>query len=81
MRYSTSVNVNYLSMKINWEKWIFHWKKDNFEPIGNYKDITEFLILGKALLSTLYLYLQVYTTLTKKCLTLQRIISFEVFYF
>ena len=35
MKYSVSLNFNYLSMKMIWGKWIFHCKKWNIEPIGN----------------------------------------------
>ena len=43
MKYSISLNFKYLSMKLNWEKRIFHWEKWNFEPIGNYVYNTEYL--------------------------------------
>ena len=33
----------------NWEKYVFHWEKLNFEHIGNSVHTEEFLALGKAL--------------------------------
>ena len=61
MKYLISLNFKHLSMKMNWEKWISHWGKWNFEPIGNSKHTTEYLSLGKALLARLYLKIKVYT--------------------
>ena len=34
---------------MNWEKYVFHWEKLNFEPIGNSAQKAEFLALGKTL--------------------------------
>ena len=54
----------YLSMKMNWEKLIFHWEKWNFKPREfNAYHTTEIVALGKALLATLYLKVKVYTNL------------------
>ena len=33
----------------NWEMYVFHWEKCNFERIGNFVHIAELLALGKAL--------------------------------
>ena len=65
MKYSTSLNFKYLSMKMKWEKWNFHCKKLNFEPTGNSVHTSEYLALGKALLARLYQQLKVYITFTK----------------
>ena len=65
MKYSTSLNFKYLSMKMKWEKWNFYCKKLNFEPIGNSVRTSEYLALGKALLARLYQQLKVYITFTK----------------
>ena len=59
MKYSISLNFKYLSMKLNWEKWIFHWEKWNFEPIGNYVYNTEY---WKILLDKLHLKVKVYVS-------------------
>ena len=40
-------------------KYVFHWEKWNFEPIGSFAHTTEFLTIGKALLILLLLYLQI----------------------
>ena len=41
---------------MNWEKIIFYWeKKWNFELIGNSVCTTDYLALGKTVLSTIYL--------------------------
>ena len=37
---------------------VFHWEKQNFEPIGNSAHTTEVLASGKALLTLSLLYLQ-----------------------
>ena len=39
-------------------KYVFHWQKWNFEPIGIFVHTTEFLTLEKAPLILLLLYLQ-----------------------
>ena len=44
------------------EKSIFHFEKQNFEPIGNGVHTTEYLAFGKALLARLYLKVKVYIT-------------------
>ena len=44
------------------EKSIFHFEKQNFEPIGNSVHTTEYLAFGKALLARLYLKVKVYIT-------------------
>ena len=63
MKDSIFVDFKYLSMKVNWEKLIFHWEKWNFEPTGNSVHTTEIVALGKALLARLYLKVKVYTNL------------------
>ena len=63
MKYSISLKFKYLSMKMNWEKLISHWKKLNFEPIENYMHTTEYLALGKALPAKLYFKVKVYANL------------------
>ena len=60
MKYSISLDIKYLSMKMNWEKLIFHWEKWNFEPNGNSVHTTEILALGKALLARIYFKVKVY---------------------
>ena len=55
MKHSISLDFKYLSMKMNWEKLIFHWEKWNFEPTGNSVHTTEIVALGKALLARQYL--------------------------
>ena len=63
MKYSISLDFKYLSMKMNWEKLIFHQEKWSFEPTGNSVHTTEVVALGKALLARLYLKVKVYTNL------------------
>ena len=63
MIYSISLDLKYLSMKMNWEKLIFDWEKWNFEPTGNSVHTTEIVALGKALLARLYLKVKVCTNL------------------
>ena len=63
MKYSISLDFKYLSMKLNWEKLIFHWEKWKFEPTGNSEHTTEIVALGKAVLARLYLKVKVYTDL------------------
>ena len=63
MKYSISLDFKHLSMKMNWEKLIFHWEKWNFQPTGNSVHTTEIVALGKALLARLYLKVKVYTNL------------------
>ena len=63
MKYSISLDFKYLSMKMNWEKLIFHWEKWNFEPTWYSVHTTEIVALGKALLARLYLKVKVYTNL------------------
>ena len=55
MKHSISLDFKYLSMKMNWEKLIFHQEKSNFEPTGNIVRTTEIVALGKALLARQYL--------------------------
>ena len=55
MKYSIALNFKYLSMKMNWEKWIFHWEKWNLEPNWNSVHIRKYWAIGKALLAKLYL--------------------------
>ena len=47
MRYFISSNFKNLSM--NWEKYIFHWEKWDFEPVMNSVYMAELLALVKAL--------------------------------
>ena len=47
-------------MKINWENYIFHVGKWNFEPTGDSAHTTESLALEKTLLVTFFLYLIIY---------------------
>ena len=47
MRYFISSNFKNLSM--NWEKYAFHWKKWNFEPIMNSEHMAKLLALVKTL--------------------------------
>ena len=49
------------SLEINREKSIFHFEKQNLEPIGNMYT-TEYLAFGKTLLAKLYLKVKVYIT-------------------
>ena len=56
MRHSISSNFKSLSMIC--VKYVFHWQKWNFEPIGIFVHTTEFLTLEKAPLILLLLYLQ-----------------------
>ena len=51
-----------VSLEINKEKSIFHFEKQNLEPIGNSMHTTEYLAFGKALLAKLYLKVKVYVT-------------------
>ena len=55
MKYS-----KYFSLKINWEKSIFHFEKYNFQLIGNSVHTREYLALEKDLLARLYLTVKVY---------------------
>ena len=55
MRYSIPSNIKYSSIKMNWQKEIFHWKKWSFEPTENSVHTTGFFVLGNALLARLYL--------------------------
>ena len=52
----------YFSLKMNMEKSIFHFEKQNLEHIGNFVHTTEYLAFGKALLVRLYLKVKVYIT-------------------
>ena len=52
MRYSITWNVK------DFKKYVFQFEKRNFEPNGNFACNTGFLILWKALLIILSLYLQ-----------------------
>ena len=87
MKYSISFNFKYSSMKMNWEKWIFHCEKWDCEPIGNSLHITEYLALGKTLLARLYVKVKVYTTNVlsvynlQKFFALNEIILFGSLYF
>ena len=49
----------YFSLKINREKSLFHFEKQNLEHIGNSAHTTEYLTFGKALLARLYLKVKV----------------------
>ena len=48
------------------KKSVFHFKKLNFEPIGNFVHTTEYLAFAKALLARLYLKLNMYVTKLQK---------------
>ena len=50
------------SLKMNREKSIFHFEKQNLEYIGNSVHTAEYLAFGKALLARLYLKEKVYIT-------------------
>ena len=62
MKLSISLHFKYLSIKMNWEKIIFHWNKWNFELIGIFGHTAEYLALGKTLLARLYLTVKVHIT-------------------
>ena len=62
MKLSISLHFKYLSIKMNWEKIIFHWNKWNFELIGIFGHTAEYLALGKTLLARLYLTVKVHVT-------------------
>ena len=62
MKLSISSHFKYLSIKMNWEKIIFHWNKWNFELIGIFGHTAEYLALGKILLARLYLTVKVHIT-------------------
>ena len=55
----------YFSLKMNREKSIFNFEKQNLEPVGNSVHTTEYLAFGKALLARLYLKVKVCIT---KCI-------------
>ena len=58
------IRVKYLSMKMNWEKWISHSEKLKFELIVNPVHNAEYLAYGKALVAKFYLNkVKVYTNL------------------
>ena len=80
----------YISLKMIREKSIFHFEKQNFEPIGNSVHTTEYLAFGKALLARLYLKVKVYITkllsiniymIYKKLHTLNEVILFGFLHF
>ena len=50
----------YFSLKMNKEKSIFHFEKQNLEHIGNSEHTAECLAFGKALLARLYLQAKVH---------------------
>ena len=62
MKLSISLYFKYLSIKMNWEKIIFHSNKWNFELIGIFGHTAEYLALGKTLLARLYLTVKVHIT-------------------
>ena len=50
-------------MKIDSEKWNFHWEKWNFEPVGDSVHTTEYLaFLGSNLLARLYVTVKMQIT-------------------
>ena len=53
------------SLEINRERSIFHFEKQNLEPIGNSMYTTEYLAFGKTLLAKLYLKVSVYNQVTE----------------
>ena len=61
-----SISSNFKNFSMNLVKYIFHWWKWHFEPIGNFTHTTGFLILGEALLILLPLYFKM---LKKQMLT------------
>ena len=63
MKYLISLNFKCLSIKMNWEKLIFHWQKLNFKLIEHFVATTEYLSLGKILPAKLYLKVKVCTNL------------------
>ena len=63
MKYLLSLDFKYLSMKMNWEKLIFHWEKWNFEPTGSSVHTTEIVTSEKALLARPNLKVKVYANL------------------
>ena len=63
MKYLISLDLKYLSMKMNWEKLILHWEKRNFEPTGSLVHTTEIVASGKALLARPNLKVKVYANL------------------
>ena len=46
---SSSVMDQFMNLSIDWEKHVFHWEMQNFEPIGDSEPTTEYLALGKPL--------------------------------
>ena len=54
----SKVSSNFKNLSINLDKYVFHWEKWKFEPIGNSAHTAEVLAYGKALLILLPLYLQ-----------------------
>ena len=52
----------YFSLKMNREKSIFHFEKQNLELVGNSVHTTEYLAFAKVLLARLYLKVKVYIT-------------------
>ena len=52
----------YFSLKMNREKSVFNFEKQNLEPVGNSVHTTEYLAFGKALLARLYLKVKVCIT-------------------
>ena len=53
-----SISSTFRNSSRNWENYVFHWEKWNFEPVWNFAPTKEFLTLGKALLTLLPFYLQ-----------------------
>ena len=71
MRYSITSDLKILPM--NWEKYIFHWEKWNFELIANSAHMAEPFVLGNSL-KNLYQLLDVLpkqTTCDMKTLQVQ----------
>ena len=47
MRYS--IILDFKNLSVNWDKYVFHEEKWNFEPIANSAHLVKNLALGKAL--------------------------------
>ena len=54
--------LKFNSLSKNWEKYVFHWEKWNFEHIWNFAHTAEILALGQAL--NIYIeYLMIYSSI------------------
>ena len=50
------ISSNFKSLSMNWEKYVLHWVKLNFETIMNSKRTANFLALGKTLSKNVYMH-------------------------